>query len=139
MPSVGEEVYVQLTTFTQDGSPKPAPVWIARLDDGRVGFTTGANSWKVRRIRRTARVELRPCDVMGKVHPDAAVVCGEASLANADDDRAIRVAIAAKYGWQFRLIEGFGTLTKFFGSTKGAGGAVIVIGLLPQASGVDNS
>jgi PPOX class probable F420-dependent enzyme len=134
MQSLGEESYVQLTTFTRDGRPKPAPVWIAQLADGRVGFTTDGTSWKVRRIQKTPRVELRPCDGVGKVLPDAPIVCGEATLASSADDQAIRAAIAAKYGWQFRLIEGFSSLAKLVGSNLGGGGAAIVIRLSSEDS-----
>ena len=134
MSSVGEEAYVQLTTFTRDGRPKPAPVWIAALADGRVGFTTGGASWKVRRIRQTARVELRPCDRSGNVLPDAPLLTGEAAVAKPADEQAVRSAIHAKYGWQVRLIEAFGALAKLLGSSFGSSGVAIVIELAGEDS-----
>ena len=127
MNSVGDETYVQLTTFTRDGRPKPAPVWIASLGDGRVGFTTGEDSWKVRRVRHTTRVELRVCDYAGRVPAGAAVIAGQATLGGPEDQQMVRAAIAAKYGWQFHLIEGLGAVAKLFGSAAGAGGAAILI------------
>ncbi len=134
MNSIAEEAYVQLTTFTRDGRPKPAPVWIASLGDGRVGFTTGADSWKVRRVQRTARVELRVCDRAGKVSAGAAVVPGEATVATPGEERMVRAAIAAKYGWQVRLIEGIGALARLFGSTVFVSDAAVLIRISPTES-----
>mgnify|MGYP000473367737 CR=1 FL=1 len=73
MVDLAREKYVSLTTFRRDGSPVATPVWIAALDDGRLAFTTDPSSWKVKRVRRNATVELRPCTVRGKVAPDAPV------------------------------------------------------------------
>ncbi|WP_395159675.1 pyridoxamine 5'-phosphate oxidase family protein, partial [Ilumatobacter sp.] len=53
MPSstvaISDAKFVSLTTYKKDGTPKPLPVWIAALPDGRVGFTTSGESWKAKR------------------------------------------------------------------------------------------
>jgi PPOX class probable F420-dependent enzyme len=61
------EKYVRLTTFTKDGRRKKTPVWIADLGGGTAGFTAGADTWKVKRIRTTPAVELAPSDGRGRV------------------------------------------------------------------------
>ncbi|MGN6695870.1 MAG: PPOX class F420-dependent oxidoreductase [Aquihabitans sp.] len=105
MTDIRDARYVSLTSFKRDGSPVPVPVWLAPLPDGRAGFTTDAGSFKVKRIRRNPAVELRPCDVRGRVADGAEVVTGTASIEadNADHDLVHR-AIADKYGLQFHLI-----------------------------------
>ena len=131
MNAIGDESYVQLTTFTRDGCSKPAPVWIAPLGDGRVGFTTGVDSWKARRIRRTPRVELRVCDRAGNISADVDVFIGQATIGTAEEESLVRAAIAAKYGWQFRLIEGIGALARLFGKAALVSNAAVVIRLSP--------
>jgi PPOX class probable F420-dependent enzyme len=105
--------YVSLTSFKRDGGPVAVPVWIAPLPDGRAGFTTDAGSFKVKRIRRNPTVELRPCDLRGRVADDAPVATGTASVVDAGDEhRAVHAAIASKYGIQFHLIELGGRLKR---------------------------
>src|SRR6478752_6131878 len=98
--------YVSLTSFKRDGQPVHVPVWIAPLPDGRAGFTTDAGSFKVKRIRRNASIELRPCDVRGKV-PDGAVAATGTAVVEGDGAAHDEVhrAVARKYGIQFHLIE----------------------------------
>lgn len=105
--------YVSLTSFKRDGQPVPVPVWIAPLADGRAGFTTDVASFKVKRIRRNPAVELRACDVRGRVADDAEVVSGTAVVETegADHD-AVHRAMADKYGIQFHLIEAGGKLRR---------------------------
>lgn len=60
------EKYISLRTFKKDGSPVDTPVWFATLDGKLIVFTDGT-SYKVKRLRRDARVEVAPCDVRGGV------------------------------------------------------------------------
>ena len=53
--AISDEKYVNLTTFTRGGRPKPTPVWITDTGDGTVGFTTFSTSWKVKRINNDAK------------------------------------------------------------------------------------
>ena len=57
--------YVLLTTFTKDGRPKPTAVW-AGPDGDRLLVHTEEDSWKVKRIRNTARVTVGVCDMRGR-------------------------------------------------------------------------
>ncbi len=47
-----------LATVRRDGRPHLAPIWIELDDDGRVVFTTGADTVKGRAIRAEPRVAL---------------------------------------------------------------------------------
>ena len=105
MNDIGAEKYVRLTTFTKDGRAKPAPVWIASLDDGRYGFTTDLDSWKVKRIRNTPSVELMPCDARGRVDDNAPTVNAIAEIHTGSDVDPISSAIKSKYGWQVTMIQ----------------------------------
>ncbi len=61
---VAKSEYILLTTFTKDGRPKPTAVWAAPAGDALVVITQ-EKSWKVKRIRNTARVTIAPCDRRG--------------------------------------------------------------------------
>ena len=100
------EKYASLTTFRRDGSPVSVPVWIAPLADGRLCFTTDPASWKVKRVRHTPAVELRPCSVRGSVAPNAPVAKGTAEVVTDHDGyAAVASALKAKYGIQSTLVE----------------------------------
>ena len=92
--------YVLLTTFRKDGRAVPTPIWVAPMD-GRMVAYTGADSGKVKRIRRDGRVLLAPCTARGKPLGDS--VEGRATLLAPEDVPAVRAAVAAKYGLVYRL------------------------------------
>ena len=99
--------YVSITTFRSDGTPRSTPVWIADLGDGTAGFTTGLDSYKVKRIGNDPAVELRQSDVRGNVADDATTVEGTARVVTGDEVSRVRVAIKAKYGLMFAVIVGW--------------------------------
>ncbi len=72
---IADERYVLLTTFRKNGDAKPTPVWVAPLGE-ELAVITLADAWKVRRVRNTPEVRLQPCDVRGKVSPDAPIYKG---------------------------------------------------------------
>jgi uncharacterized protein len=123
------EKYVSLTTFKRDGGSSAKPVWIAGLGDGRLGFTTDTSSLKVRRIRHDGRVRLQPCDMRGNVRAGSSPIDATAIVVDERDADGVRVrdAIAAKYGWQYRLITMVGRVQARFGRDAHAGGSAIVI------------
>lgn len=63
---IDDAKYFSLRSFKQDGKPVDTPVWFAKLGEHYVVFTDGT-SYKVKRIRRNARVEIARCDAVGKV------------------------------------------------------------------------
>jgi PPOX class probable F420-dependent enzyme len=94
--------YISLTTFKRDGSPVSSPVWIT----GRAGtyvFTTGNHAWKTRRLLRNSAVQVRVCDMRGRVKPNATPYRGTGEVMTSPDAVAAgERALAAKYGWQFK-------------------------------------
>ncbi|RYE74037.1 MAG: PPOX class F420-dependent oxidoreductase, partial [Myxococcales bacterium] len=58
--------YVSLTTYRKSGEPVSTPVWVAPLGDELV-IISMADAWKVKRLARDPRAQLRACDVRGKV------------------------------------------------------------------------
>jgi PPOX class probable F420-dependent enzyme len=115
MHEIAAEKYVQITTFTKDGRPKTAPVWIADLGEGAVGFTTGGASWKARRIRSTPKVELRASDSRGRVESGAETATGSATLGQDAEFERADAAIRAKYGWQVPMIGAVYRIGRLFG------------------------
>ena len=104
---VGDEDFVSLTTFRRSGAPVATPVWVALDAEGAMLVTTPSGSGKVKRLRHTPEVELRPCSRRGTVAEDAPRVTGVAELV--EDDRRIDAAhdvLRKKFGLQFRAVMG---------------------------------
>ncbi len=108
---LADERYVRLTTRTSDGRPKYVPVWIvavpgeagaptAPVGTVRLGFTTGSESWKVRRILSNPAVELQPSDTDGVPTPGSLPVTGSAEVVHGAEFRAVRRAVRRKYRWE---------------------------------------
>ena len=95
--AITDEKYVLLTTFRKNGDAVATPVWIVAMPDGTAGFTTEAESGKVKRIRNTASVTLQPCSVRGKVEPGSIVVKASAEVLLDADARPVRDAVRRKY------------------------------------------
>ncbi|MEX1105287.1 MAG: PPOX class F420-dependent oxidoreductase [Ilumatobacteraceae bacterium] len=94
---IADEKYVLLTTFRRTGAGVSSAVWIAPLPDGSAGFTTGATSGKVKRIRNNPSVTLCPCDMRGRTEPGAVAVSATATVLLGPDAAPITAAIKAKY------------------------------------------
>jgi PPOX class probable F420-dependent enzyme len=101
--AIADEKYVALTTFRRNGERKSTPVWIAQVGD-EVGFTTAADSWKMRRLRNDPRVELQACNGRGVVTDGALVVTGRGREAEAAEVPGVEAAIKGKYGISYRVI-----------------------------------
>lgn len=89
--------YVSLTTFRRSGEPVATPMWVAR--SGREVVVISLDGvGKTKRLGHTSRVELRPCDVRGRVAEGAPVWHGTARVVR---DREgldeVRRAMSAKY------------------------------------------
>lgn len=118
LSALGDESFVSLTTFRRTGDPVATPVWVARDEagDGTLVVTTPASSGKVKRLRRDPRVVLRPCDRRGTVAPGAPAVEGRADIVEDPDAQAGPLrALAAKYGWEYRLIGLVGRVARLLG------------------------
>jgi PPOX class probable F420-dependent enzyme len=113
---IGTAQYVQLTTFTKDGTPKPTPIWAA-LDGGELLMWTQAKSWKVKRIKNTPRVTVATCDRSGK-NVGPAMEATARVLDDAGTERT-RKAVTDKYGIMGKLTVGASQLFKGKSSTIG--------------------
>jgi PPOX class probable F420-dependent enzyme len=124
------EKYVSFTTFRRNGDPVPVAVWIAELPDGSFGFTTGGDSWKVKRLRNNARVRIQASNVRGVVKPGASVYEGTAIAFTGDDPAYLQIeaAVASKYGLMFKLVQFSGWVQSKF-RPHGAADAAIRITL----------
>ncbi|MBR7744006.1 PPOX class F420-dependent oxidoreductase [Phycicoccus sp. BSK3Z-2] len=125
---IADEKYVSLTTFRRSGTPVSTPVWVApALDGDGLVVITVDETGKTKRLGHTARVELRPCDVRGRVPEDAPVATGEASVVrDGPSVVAVRRAIVAKYGMQARGFDAVNALTRRLNiRTKPRAGIVI--------------
>jgi PPOX class probable F420-dependent enzyme len=100
LASLADEHFVALTTFRKSGVPVSTPVWIARDGDALL-VTTPDGTGKVKRLRNNSRVELRPCNRMGKVKDDAPVATG---IATVDREMPSETKIFSdKYKLEYRI------------------------------------
>ncbi|MGH1488386.1 MAG: PPOX class F420-dependent oxidoreductase [Acidimicrobiales bacterium] len=130
--SIADEKYLALTTFRKDGGRKSTAIWIAALSsdvEGDVGFTTGADSWKLKRLRNDPRCELQPCSSRGEVTEGSLVLTGRAREATAEELATVEAAIDAKYGFQVKLIKASQKAMKLVGRNHAGATTGIVITL----------
>ncbi len=92
---IAKAQYILLTTFTKDGRAKPTAIWAANKDE-RLLVITGANSWKVKRIRNTPRVTLAICDRGG--HPKSEAIEATATILDKSQTGLVYDAIGSEYG-----------------------------------------
>ena len=102
--TLAEEKYIALTTYKKDGSPKSVPVWPVDAGDGRVGFITSSQTWKVKRIVNNPRVELQPSDSRGRVKENTEPISGTAEVAAGARFDALNAKVKTKYGLQLKII-----------------------------------
>ena len=97
---LGQADYVLLTTFKKDGTPVPTPVWVVRHGD-ELRVWTAPEAGKVKRIRRSAKVQVGPCGMRGKPYGPS-VVAIATMLTQSDADQVLD-ALVQKYGLRGRL------------------------------------
>jgi PPOX class probable F420-dependent enzyme len=93
--------YVSVTSYRRDGTGVATPVWFVE-EDGRLLVHTGADSFKVRRIRRNPAVTIAPCGATGRLR-GAPVAARAEVLAAAEVPRVERL-ISRKYRVDMLLI-----------------------------------
>jgi len=86
--------YLSLTSYRRDGSAVATPVWFV-ADAGRLLVVTGAESGKVKRIRRDPRVTVAPCTGRGSLR-GAPTPARADFLPESEHDRVDRL-MAEKY------------------------------------------
>ena len=110
--ALGDERFLSLTTFRKSGERVSTPVWIARDGDALI-VTTPQASGKVKRLRNSPRVEVRPCNRMGRVKDGVEPV---ASVAEVLTDEGIRERLTGiirrKYWLEYWMVMGIERLIK---------------------------
>jgi hypothetical protein len=111
--ALGDEQYLSLTTFRKSGERVSTPMWVVRDGDALIMFTPQA-SGKVKRLRNSPRVELRPCNRMGHVRDGVEPVGGVTEELTVEDslERATGM-IRRKYGLRYRVVMAIERLIKF--------------------------
>jgi PPOX class probable F420-dependent enzyme len=95
--------YLSLATYRASGAEVATPVWFAAVESTLYVFTAG-DSGKVKRLRRSPRARVAPCDARGTPHgawrdATARLVTDAGVIARA------QAALRAKYGWQKWLLD----------------------------------
>jgi hypothetical protein len=94
--------YCVLITYKKDGTPMPSPLWFG-VGDGKVYAETGANDWKVKRIRNNPNVRVAPCNTRGA--PTGPPFLGTARIVDKTEEAAADRFIQANYGWYRTVYE----------------------------------
>jgi uncharacterized protein len=79
-----EGKYLSITSYRSDGTGVATPVWFVR-DGGRLLVETGADSYKVRRVRREPFVAIAMCTARGKLR--SAKVAAHAEILEWEPER----------------------------------------------------
>jgi hypothetical protein len=95
--------YLSLATYRASGAEVATPVWFASVDDTLYVFTAG-DSGKVKRLRRSPRARIAPCDARGKVNGAWRDATGRL-VTDAAVIRRAQAALGKKYGWQKWLLD----------------------------------
>jgi PPOX class probable F420-dependent enzyme len=96
LDDVSRSAYISLTTYRRDGTAVPTPVWHARNGSDLL-VITGAETGKVKRIRRDGRVLVTVCDFRGRIAPGAPSAEGTARVLGEAETQTARALIARKY------------------------------------------
>jgi uncharacterized protein len=98
--------YLALATYRATGAEVRTPVWFTALNGKLYVFTAG-DSGKVKRLRRSPRVRIAPCDMRGEVRGEWR---DSTARIIATPPPGAEAALGRKYGWQKRLLNFFSRL-----------------------------
>ncbi len=125
LAALAKERHLSLTTFKRDGTTASTPVWVVTDDGRRLLVWSGANTWKVKRIRRDPRVRVAPCDARGRVRGDA--VEGVARLLGAEAGGLVQPLLRRKYGLRKRGLDALNGFLRIVSRKAKAGAEYIEI------------
>ncbi len=98
-----DATYINLMTFKRDGHGVGTPVWFAAIGERLYVFTDGT-SFKVKRLKASARARIAECNAWGAVegrwHDAEARLVEDAATID-----AAYAALRRKYGWQMWLVD----------------------------------
>jgi len=104
--------FLSLTTYRKSGVTVATPVWFAFAEStGTIYFETEAQTGKVRRIRKTARVTLAACTGLGRI-TGPTMEARARRVNDAHEMRRAEAALACKYGLRRKLASGFPTTVR---------------------------
>jgi hypothetical protein len=110
LAALAGERHISLTTFKRDGTPVATPVWVVTDDGRRLLVWSGAETWKVKRIRREPRVRVAACDAKGKIHGES--MDGTARLLGSAAGHLVQRLLRQKYGLVKRALDAFNSLVR---------------------------
>ncbi len=130
MNDLGSKRYVSITSFRRDGTAVATPVWVVP-HDGRLYVWTGAQTGKVRRIRRNPDVTLAACTARGTVTgpPHRA----RAAIVPASERPEVWDLFRAKYRVQLGAIMLAGRISRMLRRRLGQPGDRVFLELTPAA------
>jgi PPOX class probable F420-dependent enzyme len=120
--------YVSFVSMKKDGTPAATAVWLVPFEGG-YAFTTDADAWKVKRVRRNPDVTLAVSDVRGKVDSSATVHTGRAEVLEGDAIRRVERAIRRKYWLGYTVLIAPSNLwQRLRGKRQGTGAIKVTVG-----------
>jgi PPOX class probable F420-dependent enzyme len=93
--------FLNIETFRRNGQGVRTPVWFVE-DGGEIFIRTGANSGKVKRIRKNPEVHLAPCRADGTVIGEWIPARGR-EIADPETEKIVDGLLGKKYGIQKNL------------------------------------
>lgn len=125
--TIADAQYVSFTSYRRNGDAVPTAVWIAPMSGGRAGFTTAADSGKVKRLRNNPAVTLRKCDARGRVPDGAEEVTATAEVViGGTGFEEVRTAMKGKYGLRFAAVHLGGKFKKLIGRGEAANCGIVI-------------
>ena len=119
--------YVSFVSMKKDGTPAATAVWLVPFEGG-YAFTTDADAWKVKRVRRNPEVTLAVSDMRGRVAAGATVHRGRAEVLEADAVRRVDRAIRRKYWFGYTVLIAPSNLwQRLRGKRQGTGAIKVVV------------
>ena len=125
--------YISFVSYKRDGSTVATPVWVVPYENG-YAFTTEPNAYKVKRIRRDARVSIAVCDMRGKVPSEATWYHGAAVVLDERQAAEVSALIAKKYTIGTKLLGVMSFVKKVLGKGSTAGDGAIKVTLTPPTA-----
>ncbi len=109
LPGLVRAKHICLETYRRDGSQVRTPLWFVEVD-GILYARTRSDSGKVKRIRRTPRVRLAVCDILGNLNSEW--VSATALIDKAVDQERINRLFNEKYGLLKVFTDLFDTISR---------------------------
>ena len=106
LAALADKKFVALTTFRKSGAAVETTVWIGRDGDSLV-VTTPSGSGKVKRLRKDARISLRPSTRRGNVDTSVPPVAAVAEVVEGREAMyRLDSVMGDKYRLEYRVVMG---------------------------------